>query len=99
MMTIMIAAIVIGIGDDAIHYLHRFREERKQARRTTAARNSHCSIGNALYFTSLTVFVGFVLSFSSFVPTVYFGWLTAVAMGLAPGEPDGLPSLLVKAYR
>ena len=103
MMTITIAAIVIGIGvDDAIHYLHRCREEREAGHdAATAVRNSHRSIGNALYFTSLTVFVGFsVLSFSSFVPTVYFGWLTAVAMGLALlVNLTVLPSLLVKAYR
>jgi predicted RND superfamily exporter protein len=102
MMTITIAAIVIGIGvDDAIHYLHRFREERLAGHDAeTAVRNSHRSIGNALYFTSITVVIGFsVLSFSSFVPTLYFGWLTAVAMILAlVANLTVLPSLLVLVY-
>ncbi|MEO0973882.1 MAG: MMPL family transporter, partial [Pseudomonadota bacterium] len=48
-MTITTAAIIVGIGvDDAIHYLHRFRQERAAGADTlTAVRNSHASIGNA----------------------------------------------------
>ena len=103
MMTIMITAIVIGIGvDDAIHYLHRFREEvalGHDAR--TAVLNSHRSIGSALYFTSLTVVVGFsVLSLSNFIPTISFGVLTAMAMLIALlANLTVLPSLLTKFYK
>lgn len=86
MMTMTIAAIIIGIGvDNAIHYLHRFKQEKAQGRSTTdAIVNSHKSIGFALYFTSLTIIAGFsVLGLSNFIPTVYFGLLTAMAMGLS----------------
>lgn len=49
-----------------------------------AVTNSHDSIGNAIYYTSITVVIGFsVLSFSNFVPTIHFGLMTALAMVLA----------------
>ena len=102
MMTITIAAIVIGIGvDDAIHYLHRFKAERENgASVVLAIQESHGSIGLAMYFTSLTVIFGFsVLSFSNFIPTVYFGVLTALAMALAlVANLTVLPALLLKIY-
>jgi hypothetical protein len=99
MMTITIASISIGIGvDDAIHYLHRFKEEYDQggdARLAVAW--SHATIGRAMYFTSLTVVIGFsVLCFSNFVPTILFGVLVAVAMVLALiANLSLLPALLV----
>ena len=86
MMTITIAAIIIGIGvDDAIHYLHRYKQERHNGLTVDKAiTSSHRHIGLALYFTSLTVVLGFsVLAFSNFVPTIYFGILTALAMVMA----------------
>ena len=103
MMTITIAAIVIGIGvDDAIHYLHRFKEEIDAGVNVTdAVVASHGSIGSALYFTSLTVIIGFsILAFSNFIPTIYFGLLTALAMVLALlANLTVLPALLLKIYR
>jgi hypothetical protein len=103
MMTITIAAIIIGIGvDDAIHYLHHFREIYVRKRDVIAAvEENHRNIGNALYYTSVTVVIGFsVLGFSNFVPTVYFGALTALAMVLALlANLTVLPALLVKLYR
>lgn len=101
-MTITIAAIIIGIGvDDAIHYLHRFQIEYEASDSAkTAIARSHSSIGNAIYYTSITVVIGFsVLGFSSFMPTVYFGLMTALAMILALlANLAILPSLLVVAY-
>ena len=100
MMTITIAAICIGIGvDDAIHYLHRYADERAVGGSAIdATRRSHASIGRAIYFTSLTVMAGFsVLALSNFVPTIYFGVLTALAMFLAMvANLLLLPSLLVR---
>lgn len=102
-MTITIAAIIIGIGvDDAIHYLHRFKSEFVETGDVKAAvRNSHNSIGDALYYTTFTVVIGFsVLAFSSFVPTIYFGVLTALAMVLALlANLTVLPALLIMVYR
>ncbi|TNF86687.1 MAG: hypothetical protein EP301_08170, partial [Gammaproteobacteria bacterium] len=99
MMTITIAAISIGIGvDDAIHYLHRFDEERSRREDVRmAVAWSHATIGRAMYFTSVTVIIGFsVLVFSNFVPTIFFGVLTAAAMALALiANLTLLPSLLV----
>jgi predicted RND superfamily exporter protein len=103
MMTITIAAICIGIGvDDAIHYLHRFREELQiDDNAVEAVRRSHSSIGQAMYFTSITVIAGFsVLALSNFVPTVHFGLLTAVAMALALlANLTLLPALLIATTR
>lgn len=86
MMTITIAAIVIGIGvDGTIHYVHRFRRELPLAESyRDALRASHDSIGHAIYYTSLTIAAGFsVLALSNFNPTIYFGSLTAASMVLA----------------
>ncbi|XOV89983.1 MAG: MMPL family transporter [Pseudomonadota bacterium] len=103
MMTITIAAICIGIGvDDAIHYLHRFREEYTACGRVRdAVREAHLTIGRAMYFTSVIIMVGFsILAFSNFLPTVYFGILTALAMLLAMlANLTVLPSLLIVFYR
>ena len=82
-MTITIAAIVVGIGvDDCIHYLHRFRDEITVDQDYRAAMlRSHSSIGRAMYYTTLTVVVGFaMLTLSNFTPSLYFGVLTVVAM-------------------
>jgi predicted RND superfamily exporter protein len=86
MMTVTMAAICIGIGvDDAIHYLHRFKIELANATTTAeAVAESHQTIGKAMYFTTMTIMGGFsILAMSNFVPTVYFGLLTSLAMGLA----------------
>lgn len=103
MMTITIAAISIGIGvDDAIHYLHRFRIELVETEDVSlAVENAHRSIGRAMYFTSTVIVIGFsILVFSNFLPTVYFGLLTALAMAMALiANLAVLPALLVVAYR
>ncbi len=82
-MTITIAAISIGIAvDNTIHYIHRFKEEWKiDFDYHKAMHRAHHSIGRAMYYTSVTITLGFsVLAFSNFVPTIYFGLLTAFAM-------------------
>ena len=98
LMTLTIAAICIGIGvDDAIHYVHRYREERARATDTdTAIVMAHLSVGRAMYFTSLTMVAGFsVLMLSNFYPTIYFGLFTSLAMALALlANMTVLPSLL-----
>lgn len=83
MMTITIAAIAIGIGvDDTIHYIYRFRREFAIDRNYIAAMHrSHASIGKAMYYTSVTIIVGFsILALSEFIPSIYFGLLTGLAM-------------------
>ena len=88
-MTITIAAITIGIGvDNTIHYTHRFVEElRNEPDRGdywVAIRRTHGSVGRAIYYTSVIVTVGFaMLALSNFVPIIYFGLFTGLAMVLA----------------
>ncbi len=86
MMTITIAAISIGIAvDNTIHYIHRFRTEFETDRDYfNTMHRCHGSIGNAMFYTSLTIIVGFsILVISNFIPTILFGLLTGLAMLIA----------------
>ncbi|DAB31304.1 MAG TPA: hypothetical protein CFH79_09935, partial [Sulfurospirillum sp. UBA11407] len=86
LMTITIAAISLGIGvDDTIHYIHRYLEEiKKDGDFLAAMHRSHNSIGYAMYYTTFAIILGFsVLVFSNFIPTIYFGLLTVLAMFMA----------------
>ena len=98
-MTITIAAIVVGIGvDDCIHYVHRFIAEFEVDRNYRATMfRCHYSIGRAMYYTTVTVVVGFsMLTLSSFTPSIYFGLLTVMAMVAAVlGALLLLPLLIV----
>lgn len=85
-MTITIAAITIGIGvDNTIHYIHRVSEELAvDGDYWAAVERSHGSVGRAIYYTSVTVTLGFsILVLSNFIPTIYFGLLTGLAMLIA----------------
>jgi predicted RND superfamily exporter protein len=82
-MTITIAAIAMGIGiDDTVHYIHRFRVEfAKDNRYYFTMHRTNNSIGNALYFTTLVIVIGFsILTLSNLIPTIYFGLLTMLVM-------------------
>jgi len=99
MMTITIAAISVGIGvDNTIHYIHRFKVQypKHQNYRKTME-YCHSSIGQAMYYTSFTIIVGFsILIFSNFIPTIYFGLLTSLAVFIAlTGALTLLPQLLI----
>lgn len=85
-MTITIAAICIGIAvDDTIHYVHRFSEEfSKDGDYWAAVKRSHNSIGRAMYYTTITITLGFsILALSNFIPSIYFGLLTGFSMLVA----------------
>jgi predicted RND superfamily exporter protein len=101
-MTITIAAIVIGIAvDDTIHYIHRFTEEFKSDHDYRAAvRRSHASIGHAMYYTTMTITLGFaILALSSFIPTIYFGLLTGFSMLVALLADLALLPLLLVGFK
>jgi hypothetical protein len=86
MMTITIAAITIGIAvDNSIHYIYRFREEfSRNNDYLQTLHYCHASIGRAVFYTAITIIVGFsILVLSNFIPTIYFGLLTALAMFIA----------------
>jgi predicted RND superfamily exporter protein len=86
MMTITIASISVGIAvDDTIHYIHRFAHEINiDQNYTRAMHRCHGSIGHAMYYTSVTIIIGFsILILSNFIPSIYFGLLTGLAMFIA----------------
>ncbi len=86
MMTITIAAISMGIAvDNTIHYIFRHKNEFLNCKDyVSAMKNTHNSIGYALYYTTLTIILGFsILVFSNFIPSIYFGLLTSLAMIVA----------------
>ena len=83
MMTITIAAITIGIAvDNSIHYIYRFKEEYlKNNNYKETLRLCHSTVGVAILNTSITIVFGFsILVFSNFIPTIYFGVFTGLAM-------------------
>jgi uncharacterized protein len=100
LMTVTIAAITIGIGvDNTIHYVHRYREEMAiDGDPWAAIARCHGSIGRALYYTTITIVLGFsVLTLSAFIPTIHFGLLTGFAMTAALlANMTLLPVLLAK---
>ncbi len=86
MMTITIAAITIGIAvDNSIHYIYRFKEEfNKINNYNTTLDRCHSTVGIAILNTSITIVFGFsILVLSNFIPTIYFGVFTGIAMLLA----------------
>ena len=86
MMTITIAAITIGIAvDNSIHYIYRFKEEFiKLNDYNKTLDRCHSTVGIAILNTSITIVFGFsILVFSNFIPTIYFGVFTGIAMLLA----------------
>ncbi|MCH8072618.1 MAG: MMPL family transporter [Proteobacteria bacterium] len=102
LMTITIAAITVGIGvDDTIHYVHRFRYEfAVDGDYWAAIDRCHRSIGRAIYYTSVTIMLGFsILVLSNFIPTIYFGILTSLAMLVALLANMTLLPLLIVAFR
>ena len=84
--TVMIAAVTVGITvDDTIHYLVRFgaalKKEKDYGR---AIREANRSVGTAILFTSCILMGGFsVMCLGSFIPSIYFGAMTALTLFLA----------------
>ena len=86
MMTITIAAITIGIAvDNSIHYIYRFKEEFYNIKNYNLTLDRcHETVGVAILNTSVTIVFGFsILILSNFIPTIYFGIFTGIAMMLA----------------
>ena len=86
MMTITIASITIGIAvDNSIHYIYRFKEEFSKIKDyNKTLKKCHSTVGVAILNTSITIVFGFsILVLSKFIPTIYFGVFTGIAMLLA----------------
>jgi len=85
-MTITVASISVGIAvDNTIHYLYKFKSEYELNKDFNEAMiGSHSTIGRAIFYTASTISIGFLIfSFSNFIPTIYFGIFTALAMFFA----------------
>ena len=100
MMTITIAAITIGIAvDNSIHYIYRFKEEFLRIKNyNKTLKLCHSTVGKAILNTSITIVFGFsILVMSNFIPTIYFGVFTGIAMLLAMiSVLTLLPALLLR---
>ena len=100
MMTITIAAITIGIAvDNSIHYIYRFKEEFNKIKNyEKTVSYCHSTVGIAILNTSITIVFGFsILIFSNFIPTIYFGVFTGIAMLLAMlSVLTLLPALIIR---
>ncbi len=83
--TATISAVAIGIAvDDTIHFLVRYRRNRKGEDPINAVRTTLRQKGTAVLTTSLALVAAFlVLGVSKFIPTVQFGMLCALVIGLA----------------
>ncbi|MCK5311489.1 MAG: MMPL family transporter, partial [Desulfobacteraceae bacterium] len=81
--TAIISSIVIGIGVDyGIHYISRFRVNRKNGMDFTDALNNTIShSGKAIVSNAITVGLGFIaLLFSILSPLIIMGWMITVTM-------------------
>ena len=98
-MTITVAAISVGMAvDNTIHYIHRFKKEfANSGNYKNAMHSSHRTIGRAMFYTSLTIILGFlVFATSNFNPSVYFGFFVSLAMVMALlGALTLLPQLIL----
>ncbi|MDP8256385.1 MAG: MMPL family transporter [Candidatus Alcyoniella australis] len=83
MVTAMLTSIVVGVGVDyTVHYLWRYREERRSgANVEQAAVTTATTTGLGIVTNALSVIVGFaVLLTSNFVPLNFFGWLITLSI-------------------
>lgn len=83
LVTVMIAAIAIGIGiDSAIQFTMRYRRELQvDGDRAEALSRTHATVGRAIWIATSIIVAGFgVLVFSDFFPSVWFGLFTGLAM-------------------
>ena len=81
--TAILSSIMIGVGVDyTIHFLWRYREERKNGLDyVEAVKATLTTTGRGIIFNAFSVIVGFtVLLFSSFLPVQFFGFLVVVSI-------------------
>jgi hypothetical protein len=90
--------VAVGLAvDDTIHFMVRYREERRRGADTrTAIHSTFQGAGHAIVLTSILLIFGFgVLVFSPLTSTYFFGLLAAVTMAAAiVGDLVILPALL-----
>jgi len=102
LMTITIAAISVGIAvDNSIHLVHRFKDEYALNQDyIQSIRTAIDNVGQAMFYTTLVITAGFlIMVFSNFVPTMYFGVLTALAMVTALTANLIMLPILLKKFK
>jgi predicted RND superfamily exporter protein len=101
--TVMIAAIAVGIVvDDTIHLIYRFRIERLAGGAVDASLHAAFrEVGLPVLATSIILAVGFAsLLPARFVPTAYFGGLSALTILVAAvADMFLLPALIMVLMR
>jgi hypothetical protein len=98
--TAMIAAVSMGLSvDSSIHYITAFRRRLADGTHAAALETAHQTAGRAMIFSTLALVIGFLaLTTSGFMPTVSFGWLSAITLlGGLVGNLVVLPVLLALA--
>jgi len=81
--TTMLSSIMIGVGIDyTIHFLWRFREEKRGGMDTeSAVMRTMMTTGRGIVFNAFSVMIGFfALLFSGFKPVQFFGFLVIVSI-------------------
>lgn len=98
--TALLSSVMIGVGVDySIHFLWRYREERRQNRfAREAVITTITTTGRGIIFNALSVIVGFVvLIISSFTPIRFFGILVVVSIiSCLVGALVILPALVLR---
>jgi len=97
--TALISVVALGIAvDDTIHFLTEYNLQRKMGQSISASiEYALLNKGLAIITTSIILCIGFgVLVFSNFVPTLYFGFLSALVMLTAlAGDIVLLPAIML----
>jgi uncharacterized protein len=99
--TATIAAIVLGFSiDDTIHFIYHYRHHKRlTANAYKAKKMTFQHIGNAIVFTSMVIFLGYmVLLFANVKTVYYFGLLTAISVLGALFAQLVIFPLLLKAF-
>ena len=102
LMTITIAAISVGIAvDNSIHFVARYRDEWAQNNDYELATDvATQQVGQAMFYTTVVITAGFlIMVLSNFVPTMYFGMLTALAMVTALFANLVMLPILIKRFK
>lgn len=82
--TALLSSIMVGVGVDyTIHFLWRFREERRRGvGHAEAASITLVTAGRGIFFNALSVIIGFLaLGISNFAPLRYFSGLVVISIG------------------
>jgi predicted RND superfamily exporter protein len=99
LITALLSSIMIGVGIDySIHFLWRYRDERRGGHAPTeAVERTLSTTGRGIMFNGLSVVVGFaVLVISAFYPVRFFGLLVAISiMASLVGALVVLPAVVV----